>query len=198
LGIRSNKQTVKPKEFIHYIKIFSKRSWSLPQNNGSTLLFNSNIAPYAFADIKEQQDDHLIVNGDIRKTPFPLTSLYRKSPFSGETYSITKLYFCEQVEMTQNEFVLSLYKSTMLELKSKRHFLGGEFAIVNNNAYEEVRVRICIDNSEMIDKFTFSGVNMNLDRCRLWTVLVVLVHMIVPFRFAKVCQNFDFFFDAFS
>lgn len=173
LMLKSKQLTVMPKDFVHAVGIYTEKSWYL-QHGSQTFVFNSEFAPYSSQDMTMRGDDQEFIHGGNSKDHY--ITLYRNR-IPGSVRSITRLYFCNQVELTSNEVIFSQLQGTIYINMTNRYLSDGQFAIVQSDAYE-VRVRICIDDSGMTDDTNSSGVKFNIEMVLLWIVSMIQVHTI--------------------
>jgi hypothetical protein len=57
------------------------------------------------------------------------------------------MFVCEQVELKQNEFILSQEEYVLFSFTTQRFLFHGEFVIIRSNTYDGIRARICIEDS---------------------------------------------------
>ncbi|XP_045173698.2 uncharacterized protein LOC123535201 [Mercenaria mercenaria] len=150
--------SVQPKHLVQTVNKFAARDWSL-QNRNSSLVFKSHIShlSYSAKDFAVLDANSMFFFGNNSKTTYRV--LYVRGRHGLNKFHITKLYFCNQVELNPHEIILSPYNSMLFNKITKRHLYDGEFALVWSNAYEDVCARICIEDSEMYEISNHSGIN---------------------------------------
>ncbi|XP_045173157.2 uncharacterized protein LOC123534797 [Mercenaria mercenaria] len=170
--------SVQPQHLVQTVKIFAARDWSL-QNRNASLVFKSHIShlSYSAIDFVERDADSKFFFGNNSKTIDRI--LYLRGRFGLNKLHITKLYFCNQVELNPREVILSPYKSMLFNKITKSHLSDGEFAFVWSNAYKDVCVRICIEDSEMYEMVNRSGVDCFPEICCVRLIALVLYLFVV-------------------
>lgn len=148
LVILSNKLSqVKPETLVNYIKNTVKRDWTLKHQNTTVTLKSSVLKLKEFAFNSEVGKEIVIGNQSII-VPSPLYHMvYTTLSLPGNTHLVTKLYWCDQVELHPSEFILNSDKTLLFNYITYRILHRCEFLLIASNTFEGIRVRVCIEDS---------------------------------------------------
>jgi hypothetical protein len=174
---------VKPNNIVQYIRHTVKSPWYISLNNEKVLLksadFTKLTAVYTYVDSTRIS----VFENQMEAPVKPQYNYIYQSPFPSDldNHIITKLYVCEQVELTPSEFILSHDESILYNNITKRFLFDGEFAILKSNVFDGLRARICIEDSGLhkMDKVAMRNIGTVLRTCILNCYVVALGLLIV-------------------
>jgi hypothetical protein len=138
------------------VRTYIRKSW-ISKDGNETYAFESDIATWDFRLLTNMgQTDFILIRN--RKHFIDLQShlvvnSYQKLPgINGGKFStpklITRMDFCNQIELNSTEFILSKYKMALFYIKTQRiMFSVHQFEYIVHNDFPNLRVRICIEDS---------------------------------------------------
>lgn len=128
-----------PDRFLNYIRSTVKRDWLLKHNNVSTRL-KSSFFRY-----------EVLSKGSVIDFGNYSTPLYRLVFLVSEEYTytlyITELYICDQIDLTEDDFVLSQNKKMLFNKITTKIMFDSEFELISWKTLDGLRARICINDS---------------------------------------------------
>jgi hypothetical protein len=144
---------VNPVPFLKSIKNMLASPWTISLNNGLEQLkpHHAIFTPLG----KQYRPEIFDSTSNLTTKPFQ-AQWYKRvySSFKGafKTQIITRLFFCDQVELHPSEFLLNYEMSILYSYTTKRYMFDGEFALVRSEDFGDYSARICIDDSGFNEK----------------------------------------------
>jgi hypothetical protein len=164
--------TSDPADIIRNMSLLINRKWLLPYQNGSLVL-----KPSLFKLKNPVKDQGLIFSGR-----FNLNDSYSEMYLSYKYLSrepciqsnlMTKLYFCEQVELGIGEYNISTDQKVLYNTFADNYLFDGEFDF--NYGIPDVSVKICYENSGFVKSIVAcANVHTQSALCCLYLLQVLL------------------------
>jgi hypothetical protein len=174
--IYTTQNKVQPKRFIETIEKTIAQDWVLEYGDkivameaafASVPLFNPLAIKHYFKAVFGNESRKIVSKEH--------TQLYSKPPHPRITVQITQLYLCEQVELSQSEFILSEDRLVLFNLRTNRYMLYLQFLLTTGSAEEGYRARICVEDSGMIATFSnTSSLHDSYCMCFIIAVMIIL------------------------
>jgi hypothetical protein len=142
-------KSVSPDSIIKSIGKMIGNTWNIDLLNVSKVLKSSKFSVYT-TTIWNQQHQSIggsfaNLTGNFEVPRYQIAYLQKVSP--EPEHIITKLYQCHQVELQSSVFLLSNNMNILYNYMTKRFMFCGEFTLLHNNDFNELRARICIEDS---------------------------------------------------
>ncbi|XP_045167744.2 uncharacterized protein LOC123531030 [Mercenaria mercenaria] len=144
-----------PKQLLYNIQLFLKRSWMLKVSNGTSISMSADWSHIT---------DRFHVHPSISSSPttentrviFPKYEyIYHSDKTIKKPTPITKLYFCDQIELNTSEFALYDHHALHNKITNRMLYLGEfttTFSDDQNGGIPTTRARICVDGSGFIKR----------------------------------------------
>lgn len=154
--LKSKFSKIYPNQFFKKIRDAVRRDWLLKHNNISTPL-KSGFFQYAEFNVEREMDFGNYLNNV--STPLYRMVFQSLHDILTDTYSITKLYLCDLIELTEDEFILSQNKKMLFNKITTKQMFDAEFDLISWKTFDGLRARICINDSgfHRTNKATFSS-----------------------------------------
>lgn len=152
--LKREKLKVNPRTFFINIKKMMDGNWLLRKNN-KTINMMSSFFKYSFT-VFNRNKVSIVDFGNHSKTyslPF-YKSLKYFGVYENNMHILTKLYFCDQIELVQSDFTLSEDNRILYNFVTKKYLFKGEFALMTNNSFEGLQVRVCLEDSGFYRTFS--------------------------------------------
>lgn len=179
LVVLTNKLSeVNPEKLMKYIKNTVECDWILKLQN-ETITLRSRVLKHEKCALNSEVEKEIVIGNQSVIVPFPsYNKVYNTLSLIGNTHLVTKLYWCEQVELQPSEFILNSDKSLLFNLISYRILHCGEFVLIASNTFEGTRVRVCIEDSGFYSTddqvSSFGG-----SRCKIYSYQWLLVFLYI-------------------
>ena len=157
------------------IKRMSSSQWRLYIFN-KTFTFTSDLSPFnLIPDYFEEDEmfaDHI---KEISASQY--VTLYTNREFiTGNVHSITKLFWCNHVDLAPDEFILSSNQDVILNLITRKYLLSLEFVLFTSSSGINY-AKVCIEDSGLKEVSTKSngGVSVYLDYVLMEVAMLILI-----------------------
>jgi hypothetical protein len=168
---------VKPDTIIGNIKKMIGKGWIMRLRNVTEVLKSQEFSmrsPYISYPYMKKADGFYNLTKDLEwsqyNNAYTALLLYRKE------HIISRLYFCNQVELEPTEFLLNSEKNALYIYTSKRVLFDRQFALVRSNTLAKSRARICIEDSGLEEKGKNAGGNVTtINLCFVAASLLLLI-----------------------
>jgi hypothetical protein len=132
---------INPSSIVKYIKSTVKQQWLVNVSN-ETVVLKSNFATVTTASLRSDNKGMSLFKNNTVDSIQQRYNLIYLNVLNEKTLelTITKMYVCKQVELSQDEYVLFSYTT-------QRFLFHGEFFIIRGDTFDGIRARICIDDS---------------------------------------------------
>jgi hypothetical protein len=166
---------------IETIRKYIRQTWTLTDGN-KTYTFESGIVTWDFRSRNLRKPDFIYIDNrkHIINLPSQLT-VYSSQAMLGlsRRYSmpklITRMDFCNQIELNSSEFILSKYKAALFNIQTQRiMFYNHEFELIVYNEFPNERVRVCIEDSGPF-KDTKVVSNSKTNKALILNVILVMI-----------------------
>jgi hypothetical protein len=163
------------------IRKYIRQTWTVKDGN-TIYSFESDIATWDYRSRNLGKPDFIYI--DNRKHLINLPSQLRiftnhqmRDPSAYE-YStpklITRMDFCNQIELYSSEFILSKYKAALFNIVTQRlMFYNHEFESIVHNEFQNERVRVCIEDSGHFKDTKVS--NSKTNKALILNVILVMI-----------------------
>lgn len=155
--LKNKLSKVHPRQFLTNIISITSRDWLLKHGNVTTLL-KSNFFKCAdlyrnpmdfntfICSALEDKDSVQNYSKNVSKPVFQRLYMTLDDIF-GKSHIITKLNLCDQIDLTENDFILSQNKRILFNKITTKFMFDAEFELVSENTFNGLRARICINDS---------------------------------------------------
>ena len=135
---------VRPRVLIATVKKMIKRKWTLEIVN-RTVVFTSGFSPYYLVSNYNESNEHFI---DPSKQTFAsrYQVIYNFVGFQNVNHPITKLFFCNQIELFLDEFTQSTIEHILFNEINGRFLFWYEFQLFTSISGRRA-AKVCIEDS---------------------------------------------------
>lgn len=165
------KRTVRNTGFSRILKIikhFVNKEWTL--KNGKTYyILKSKLPVWDYVLTPDQSDivvDHILFGNHTRHLSLPKISTLFFANYLGpvvrstKQVTISRLYYCNLVELTPSEFVLSKYRTAIFNVRTQRLMsVIHSFVITERSDGTNFSVKICFEDSGLFEENKSPGFN---------------------------------------
>lgn len=131
-----------PQEIIGNIRLLMSSNWSIQYKNKTVTLNPSPFKlKYPYSINADKLQGMFVVN-DSFSVRSPLYTHFYYAGLMDDGLLVTKIFFCEQIELEFGEFVLSEDKIVLYNKVGQNYLFDAEFVFVSEDS-----VRICLENS---------------------------------------------------
>jgi hypothetical protein len=151
------------------VRTYIRKTWILKDGN-ETYKFKSDIATWDFRLLNVGKTDSIFIGNRTHlidlQSHLVLNSYQEVTDIYGAKFStlklITRMDFCNQIELNSTEFILSNYKTALFYTRTQRiMFYVHEFEYIVHNEFHDLRVRICIEDSGLFKNTKLSNSKTN-------------------------------------
>lgn len=142
-------------KLLRNIRMYLKKPWILTVNNGTMISmsaelgFNTNLKSYSISILNKERGNGSQINLPRFSVIYKPYNRFIEIP----TFAVTKLYFCEQIELdpSEYEFIHDLYVYNII---TDKLLFNGEFTIITSPQFmgkeSMERARICLEDSDFV------------------------------------------------
>ena len=174
--LKNNLLQVRPAPFIRTIKNMVNVKWTFLIAN-KTVIFTSEFSP--FSTTPSTKGDKHFVNQTKKEFDFQYYKVFTVADFLGGSHPITKLYLCNQVLLTPDEFVLNSKGNILYNNITNRYLFWSEFLLLTSTSGVE-SVKVCIEDSglkELIYQSAISSMSLHIGIFQLVTFVLITYQM---------------------
>jgi hypothetical protein len=151
------------------VRTHIRKKWILKDGN-ETYTFESDIATWDFRLKKVGKNDFIFISNETHlidvQSHLAVNFYQRMTGIYGGKFStpklITRMDFCNQIELNSTEFILSNYKTALFYIRTQRiMFYVHEFEYIVHNEFHNLRVRVCIEDSGFFEDTKVSNSKTN-------------------------------------
>jgi hypothetical protein len=175
--------TVQPDTIITDIRKMIGQAWSIHFRNVTKVLKSSHFATLTSFRTDPYENMFNNITGQVDMPRYQM--IYGRLTVSRITLIVTRLYFCEQVELAPSEFILSKDKNFIYSYITKRFMFNGQFVLTYSDTQAGSRARICIEDSGLLKSNGRTVQNVGtfhnvFGHCYIVTsILLILVHHLI-------------------
>jgi hypothetical protein len=138
---------IRPQYLMQNVRKIFSLQWRLHLKNDTLLLKSS------FSKVLNIYDEHVnhlpFKNVSTMMLPPIYYELYRNGMNPEGTHDITKLYLCEQVEISSSEFTFQAEETYIVIIKTQKVLFDAEFLLYSSNDGSGKNARICYEDAGM-------------------------------------------------
>jgi hypothetical protein len=163
------------------IRKYIRQTWTVKDGN-TTYSFESDIATWDYRSGNLGKPEFIYIDNRKHLINLPsqlrIYSSHRMRDVSARKYSrpklITRMDFCNQIELNSSEFILSKYKAALFNIQTQRiMFYNHEFELIAHNEFQNERVRVCIEDSGHFKDTKVS--NSKKNKALILNVILVII-----------------------
>lgn len=164
-----------PLSIMNNIAMLIKTKWFLKYKNETLILkpslFKHKALNYVDGSLTLTPGSFTFNNTFSVKSP-EYRLLYTTMKWLNMGFLVTKLHFCEQIELVSDEYMLSADQTVLYNKISRQYLFDGEFSLMNDRS--EGSVRICYENSGFVKTNVVICVSAESNLIASFVVLVLI------------------------
>ena len=168
---------VRPSLFMRAVKTMVNAKWTFIISN-KTFIFTSEFSPFYIIPKCTDCDEHF-VNQTNKGFDFQYHQIFKVTDFLSGYHPITKLYLCNQVILTPDEFSLTSKGNILYNNITNCYLFWSEFLLLNSASGVE-SAKVCIEDSglkELIYQSAISSVGLHIGIFQLVTFVLITYQM---------------------